>query len=240
MLCRRMGTAPTFAQRHASIEHASRRAHWAMGALLVSAAVGAFGRTGAADSLASELGGRVGGAKVIALAHVVIPLIAWAVAYVLLLFWVYRAVSNAQALGAPLKWGPGQSVLAYLVPVVSLVLPYFVMKALHRASDPSALEDAPIFRPRPDPSYRAGARELLASPRWELPAPILAWWIHLDAKHLVTFGVLTASSVVHWITASCEVLFGVLCVLIVRSIDARQREQCRRIEAAEPRGVAAV
>jgi hypothetical protein len=238
MLLPEMGTAPTFAQRHASVEHASRQARWAVGALLISAGLGALERTDAAASLASELGGCVVGGKVVGLAHL-LPSIAWAVAYFVFLFWVYRAVSNARALGGPLRWGPGQSVAAYLVPVVSLVLPYFVMKALHRASDPSALEDAPIFRERTDASYRAGVRELLASPRWELPAPILAWWILLDAKHLVTFGALTASSVVHWVTASCEIAFGVLCALVVQSIDARQRERCRRLEAADPNGVAA-
>ncbi len=234
-----MGTAPTFAQRHELIERASRQARWAIGALLVSAAVGALARTDALDSLASEFGRHVGGANVVAAAHRV-PSIAAVAAYVLFLVWVYRAVANAPALGIPLKWGPGLSVLAYLVPIVSLVLPYFVMKALHRASDPSPLEDAPIFRERADPGYREGGRELVASPRWDLPAPLVAWWILFDAKALAAVGALTASSVVHSIVASCEIAFGVLCVLVVRSIDARQRERCRRLEAAERRAAAVV
>jgi Domain of unknown function (DUF4328) len=160
---------------------------------------------------------------------------------VLFLRWVHRAVSNAGLLGVPLKWGPGHAVLAYLVPVVSIVLPYYVMQALHRASDPLALGDAPVFRDRVEANYRDGARELLAPPRWTFPAPILAWWILFNAR--LVSGVIVESvagaPAGRWVGAFCEVAAGVLCVLVVRSVDSRQRERCRRLDAAEDAAVVA-
>jgi Domain of unknown function (DUF4328) len=230
-----MGTALTFAQRRGAVERASRQARWAMGAFLVSAAVDALAGADAADSFASEVRNRVAGARIV-VAHLA-PSIAWGMAYLLFLVWVYRAVSNAPALGGALTWGPGVAVLACVAPVVSLVLPYFVMRALHRASDPSALQDVPIFRERTDPTYREGGRELLASPRWDLPTPLIAWWILLDGKDLMAGLDLRPP---HWVGASCEIAVSVLCVLVVRGIDARQRERCRRLEANEERTAAAV
>jgi hypothetical protein len=227
-----MGTAPTFAQRHAAVERATRDARWTTGAFLISAALAAVERVGAPRWLATEFTGSVAFEKAVAAARAA-PMAVGVLANVLFLVWIYRAVSNAGALGTPLKWGPGVAVIANLVPVVSLVLPYFILKALHHASDPSALPDVPIFRERPAGTYRDGGREAIASPRWNHPAPLIAWWILDGARTLAGVAVVTRGEVIDWVLAGCQVAFDVLCVLVVWSIDGRQREKCRRLEAAD-------
>ncbi len=232
-------TVPTFAERHAAVESVSRLGRWAIGAGLVSAGLVALTYVrasggalwlGAADESAVRL-------AVIVMAADTVTRIA---AMVLFLTWVYRAVANARALGVPLQWGPIQAVLAHIVPVVNWVLPYYVMKALQRASDPSTLPDAPIFRERPEANYRDGVRELLAPPRWSLPAPILAWCILYDATTVSRLLLLPlGASASRYVGASLGVATCVLCALVVRSVDARQRELCRRLEAAEGARVAA-
>jgi len=228
-----MSATPTFASRRAGVERGRRRARWAVGAVVVAAGMGAIGRVGGIGWLLGPAGIRSLGPAIVILAGLA-PRLSELAAAVLFLVWVHRAVANARALEAPLAWSAGQAVLAYLVPVVSLILPYYVMKSLYRASDPSALSDPPVFRERTDASYRDGARELVAPPLWILPAPILAWWILFDARSLLGWvPIVTGGSGDGWFGASCDVASGALCVLVIRSIDARQRERCRRLEASE-------
>ena len=225
--------APTFAERREAVDIAGRQARHVVGAVLVSALLDALRRTDALAGMGRGAGGR-GAVGVLVRIAVVLPHAAQLVAALLFLLWLYRAVSNARALGVPLSWGPGQSVLAFLIPIVSLVLPYYVMKALHRASLPSKLPDVPRFRERADAGYREGAREPLPPLAWTLPAPILAWWVLFDAVGLS--GVvpsLFGGEGIEWVVALCEVAAGVLCAQVVRSIDARQRELCRRLEASQ-------
>lgn len=155
---------------------------------------------------------------------------------VLFLVWLYRAVSNARALGARTKWSPGMAVVASVVPVISLVMQYFIARDLYRASDPSPLQDAPIFRERTDAGYRDGGRELLPAPRWDYAAPILAWCL-VDAAKALTATVFARIAdwvpLAVWLYAPGGIAIAVLGALVVRSIDARQRERCRRLEATE-------
>jgi Domain of unknown function (DUF4328) len=228
-------TVPTFAERHAAVESVSRLARWAVGVGLVSAGLVALTYAKATGPVPW----RDGAGGPLALTVMGADSVARLAAMVLFLTWVYRAVANARALGVPLRWGPIQAVLAHVVPMVNWVLPYYVMKALYRASDPSTLNDAPIFRERAEANYREGARELLAPPRWRLPAPILAWCILYDVTTLSALLIYPlGASASRYVGASCGMATGVLCALIVRSIDARQRELCRRLEAGEGAGVA--
>jgi hypothetical protein len=228
------GPAPTSAQRRGAVDRASRQARWATWAALVSAALGASSLPYGSNVWSGPL---VSGAELVRLSSSIASI----AAFVLFLFWLHSAVGRARALGAPVRWGQGQALLAFVVPLVSLVLPYYVMTALHRASDPSTLSDAPRYRDRIDASYREGARELLSPPRWSLPAPILAWCIAFDAVALsglvpgpLFLGVLAGRSA----EAALHLAAGALCALVVRSIDARQRERCHRLERPGDAGVA--
>jgi hypothetical protein len=225
-------TAPTFAERREAVEIAGRRARHVVAAVLVSGVLNALRRTDALACVVGEAGARgvVGAPVRIAVA---LPHAAQLAAAVLFLLWLHRAVSNVQALGVAFPWGPGQCVLAFLIPIVSLVLPYYVMKALHRASDPSKLPDAPTFRERTDVGYRDGAREPLPPPMWTLRAPILAWWVFFDAVGLsgLVIPSIISGAAIEWVVACGDLAAAVLCALVVRSVDARQRELCRRLEA---------
>jgi Domain of unknown function (DUF4328) len=233
------------AARRAAVESASFLARSAIGAVLVAAVVGALSHSGAMRcALGRGLDGRGRIGQEFAV-HAAAQA-TWFAAGVLFLMWVHRAVSSSRLLGVPVKWGPWQAVLAFVVPVVSVVLPYYVMKALFRASDPSVLGDVPMFRQRAEASYREGGRELVASPRWIFPAPILAWWILFETRMLVdmvdsaggALALRAAKSACGLAMTACQLGAGVLCVLVVRSVDARQRERCRRLEAIEDIGVA--
>jgi hypothetical protein len=219
------GTAPSFAPRRSAVDLASRLARASVVAVAAAALVDA-----AVPSLATWQANRA-----TRLGVGICALVFWCVASVLFLLWVHRAVSNARCMGGALRWGPGAAVMAYVVPVVSLVLPYYVMKALHRASDPSALHDVPVFRDRAEAGYREGARELVAPPRWDLAAPILAWWVLFDGITLSNHFATAGEASTWWVASlvGCgRLAAGVLCALVVRSIDARQRERCRRLEAS--------
>ena len=55
-------------------------------------------------------------------------------ALVVLAVWQYRAASNLRLTDRPLVYTPGSHVLAWFVPVVNLVLPYWTMGELVRKS----------------------------------------------------------------------------------------------------------
>ncbi len=138
-------------------------------------------------------------------------------------------------LRAPIGWTPRQAVAAHFIPLVSLFRPYKVMKALHAGSDPSTLHDAPLFRYRPASSYREGVREPLPLPRWDYPAPIGAWWgvYNFSWVWAVAAGGFSMSVASGGVLAM-DVVAAVLCALVIRSVDARQRERHRRLEASAP------
>src|SRR5450755_1034269 len=102
-------TVPTFAERHAAIESVSRLALWAMGARLVSSVVvAATYMSGLGPVLTRDADHEVGRGLAVSVMSADMGL--QMVAAGLFLTWVYRAVSNARALGLPLKWGPTQAV----------------------------------------------------------------------------------------------------------------------------------
>lgn len=52
------------------------------------------------------------------------------------LFWLYRAVANLHALGAPaMNWSPGAAVIWCLVPLVNLIMQFFILRAVWQASN---------------------------------------------------------------------------------------------------------
>jgi hypothetical protein len=218
------GESPTRADAgRAALEIASKRARWACFAVLASTVYN--------DIVVLV----VGGPRVVRPTSVPyeVSTVFHLVAYVLYLRWLYRAVANTTLLRAPIKWTPGQAVLAHFIPIVSLFRPYQVMKALYAANDPSALHDAPVFRDRPAPNYRESARELLPPLRWNHRAPIAAWWGIYNLRWIggLVTGASASRAAVGGLVAM-DVAAAVLCALVVRSVDARQRERHRRLEAS--------
>jgi hypothetical protein len=149
--------------------------------------------------------------------------------------WLHRAVANVTSLGSAMKWRPGQAVSAHFLPIVGFWRPYQVMKALYEASDPTTLPDAPVYRVRDDASYREASREVVAAPEWRRPAPILAWWLTylLSGVPGIVVSLTVDPRVGAWTSAAGYGAAATLVILVIRSIDARQRERLRRLEASE-------
>ncbi len=216
-------SSPAVTEQEA-VQIASRRARWAIFAVLASTIY---------RVVLSTLEGpwAIHPAR---LPHRVAALLAL-VAVVLYLRWLYRAVANTTLLGAPIKWSPQQAVAAYVIPIVCFFRPYQVMKALHAGSDPSALHDAPLFRYRPAPNYRDAIREPLPPPRWNHPAPIAAWWAFYTLRWVWDTGAARfAMPAAFGVARATNLAAAVLCALVIRSVDARQRERHRRLEASAP------
>jgi hypothetical protein len=208
----------------AAVETATKRARWAIFAVLASTVyrMVLFALEGPPVIRSASVPYRVS-----SFLHLV--------AIVLYLRWLYRAVANTRPLRAPIEWSPLQAALAYFIPIVWFFRPYQVMKALHAGSDPSALPDAPVFRDRPASNYREGVREPLPPPRWKHPAPIAAWWALFSFSWVWSmvargFGRPAAAGG----ALALHVATAVLCALVIRSVDARQRERHRRLEASTP------
>jgi Domain of unknown function (DUF4328) len=208
----------------AAVETASKRARWAIFAVLASTVYRVV--------LSALEGPRP--VQRAPLPHGVSAVLAL-VAAVLYLRWLHRAVANTRLLRAPIEWTPLQAVVAYFIPIVWFFRPYQVMKALHAGSDPSALHDAPVFRYRPAPNYREAVREPLPPPRWKHPAPIAAWWaLYSFGWFWGIVGKVFGRPAAFGGALASHVATAVLCALIIRSVDARQRERHRRLEASAP------
>lgn len=156
-------------------------------------------------------------------------------AIVLFLVWIHRAATNARLLGATLRYSPWQSVTAYLIPFLNLVRPYQVMIAIHRASDPTRLPDAPRFVKRDLVGYREADRELLPPVRWSYAAPIAAWWAVYMLRGIAVgwIGMVAGPTATAVLGPLAALASGVLAVLVIHSVDARQRELARRLGAQE-------
>ena len=154
---------------------------------------------------------------------------------VLFLLWLHRAVANARLMGRSTTCSPAEAVGAYFIPVLNFFRPYQAMKELHRASDPTTLGDAPVFRDRDDADYRGGAREVIAPARWAYAAPILGWWLLFALRPVVSTVALplTGGSAARVVGSVWDIAAAMACVLVIRSVDSRQRERCRRLEAMQ-------
>lgn len=159
-----------------------------------------------------------------------------AVATVMFLMWVHRTVKNVALLGRPIAWTPSRAVLAYLVPILFWWRPYMAMKAVLAASDPAVLPDVPVYVRREAADYRGGAREAVAPPRWSYVAPVLPWWLLFNLRYavpnLVAVGLNPGWPIARPLSWALDVAAAVCCALVIHAVNARQRELCRRLDAA--------
>jgi hypothetical protein len=138
------------------------------------------------------------------------------------LVWQHRAQSNLRALGAAgLKYTPGWAVGWWFIPFANVVLPFLTMRELWKASDP-----------------QSGSTEWLA--RRTTPMLGLWWagWLIMQIlfqigrgidRDLKTVGDLRSEA---WFFVAANlslVVTGVLAILVVRSIDARQARKRERL-----------
>jgi hypothetical protein len=235
-----VATGSMAASRREAVERASRRARWAIVAVAVSATSGVL-TTFAFQQLMTGVQRTRGGtdAALRFAAFSGVGSLVSLTAVVLFLMWLHRAVANVALLDATTSVQPGEAVVAYFIPILNFFRPYQAMKEIYRASDPTPLGDVPVFRDRIDPDYRGGAREAMAPAPWAFRAPILGWWLLYATRGVANLVAIPASSMLgrpgilggQFLSAAWEVAAAVACVLVIRSVDARQRERCRRLEA---------
>lgn len=160
---------------------------------------------------------------------------------VLFLRWLHRVVFVTRGLGAEmLTWAPKDAVLAFIIPIISIVRPYQVMRDVHDMLAPDAV-------PEPAPQVRAGDAqgyrqvEMVAPPApAKLPhASISAWWAAFwfgnvlaniasrqtgtSADDLLTRNTLNSAS------DAVEIVSATLAIVVVRAVTARLVERYRRV-----------
>jgi hypothetical protein len=142
--------------------------------------------------------------------------------------WQYRAHSNLPALGAAnLRYRPGWVVGWWFIPVANLAIPYLTMRELHKASDPEA-----------------GAVEWKA--KRTSPLLWLWWgaWLGQTALNGISstlafdpdapIGDYIASDYFSIAGDIAYAVAGALAILLVRSIDDRQRRMAHRVSGMTP------
>lgn len=160
---------------------------------------------------------------------------------VLFLRWVHGLVAATRALGNErLRWRPADAVWAFIIPIISLVRPYQVLRDVHDALEPDAV--AP-----PAPRVTAGERdgyrgvtvvEPAAPPRLP-PAFIGLWWaafvasrfagqggsIAPDANAAQVASGFRSVTIVH----ALSIVAAMCAIVVVRGVTARLVERHRRL-----------
>jgi hypothetical protein len=143
---------------------------------------------------------------------------------ILWLIWQYRAHANIRALGAgELKYSPGWAVGWWLIPFANIVMPFLTTRELWKASDPEA-----------------GSIDWIS--RRATPLLGLWWGGRLLSQALFQTGAAFFSTVPSvqdlrvegWLFIVgnlCFIAWGVLAILLLRSIDDRQTKKRDRVAA---------
>jgi hypothetical protein len=159
----------------------------------------------------------------------IVQLIAFIVAAIVFLIWIYRASKNLRALGIQnQKYSPGWAIGWFFIPFANWVLPFLVTKEIWKASDPKAMDAE---------SWRSTS-----------VSPIVpAWWVlyvvssiggNIVARIALgggeTAGDLLNESWAWLIADAIEIPAAVLAILVVWGITSRQDEKNRNLISSVP------
>jgi Domain of unknown function (DUF4328) len=141
---------------------------------------------------------------------------------VVFILWFHRAYANLSRLGATaIEYGDGWAIGGWFVPLLNLLRPKEIADDIWRGSDPDQL-DSP-----PDVSYG------------KVPAFLHVWWL-LWITALVGYAVHSrmpvetldheraAGAVLAAVTA-VGILAGILAIVVIRRLTARQELRARRL-----------
>jgi hypothetical protein len=142
------------------------------------------------------------------------------------LIWVHQAHKNLPGLGAQgLYFSPGWAVGSYFIPIIALFWPYQAAQEAYRASDPDAwVEDGYAWRDVRG-SYLIGFWWFF----WLVGMVVLAQVAAQMDTSMDNPDALTAV-VVQMVANAVAVPGAVLAVLVITTIQGRQRERLRRIQ----------
>jgi hypothetical protein len=140
-------------------------------------------------------------------------------------FWIHRAHCNLPALGARgLKYSPAWAVGGFFVPILSLFRPYQVTREIWKASDPNV-----------------GMGDGLAWQDTPVSPLIIWWWIAFLISGYVGYFLLRMSlvaetisdfmslSILTLVTDIIDVPAAILAIILVRTIDQRQKAKSQQI-----------
>lgn len=151
------------------------------------------------------------------------------------LLWYSRAYRNIAALGVSRpRWGRGWAVGYWFIPIANLFRPKQVMNDIWRGSDPQLSVNT------------ANLQNLPVNPllHWWWAAWLLSGWISNFAirrafdDQAPTIDNLQAQATGYVVTDVADLVVGVLAILVIRSITARQEERRRLYEEGAIRGQA--
>jgi hypothetical protein len=171
---------------------------------------------------------------------------------IVFLRWVHRLVMLTRALGAPdLRWTPSQAVWGFIIPFISLVRPYQVLRDVQQRLEPEEIAPpAPRLDRDLQADYRSSA--LVVPPRAKtLTSSMLGlWWGSFIAMSVVSrlanaFGKGASStdavvSAYHsdMLASALAVVAAALAMQVVRSLTSRLEERFRRIRHTTPESLA--
>ena len=144
------------------------------------------------------------------------------------MLWQFRAHRNLRAFGAgDLRWSQGCAVGAWLIPYANYGLPFFVVRELWRASEPSAgLADWKLVK--------APVLMILWWAAWLIGYQSLAGAVVLGGRNtLPSPGQSVVQSVLAIVGASCLIVAAALAVVLILRIDARQNQKQARLSSWE-------
>ena len=155
----------------------------------------------------------------------IVQLITFLFMLVVFFMWIHRVHRNLPALGArDLRFTPGWAIGWFFVPIMNLIRPYEVVREIYKASDPNA-----------DISDGCSWKNAYTSP------VIGMWWILWLISSFVGYALLRISSGAETLIEfeiMCLVMLGsdmlsivvfILLIIVVRSIDTRQKEKSKRV-----------
>lgn len=157
---------------------------------------------------------------------------------IVFLVWVHRVYKNLAALGArDLKHSPASAVVYFLIPIMQLYRPFFIMREVFKASDPGI--DA-----SDGSSWKKAA----------VPPTVVLWWLCYAVGLFIYYAYFTvafvliarieAGTLLNMLYAAMfagllQLVSTVFLIMMVKSIDHRQEEKSRRLGlvSAPPGGV---
>lgn len=138
------------------------------------------------------------------------------VAPIAFVLWVRRATKNLRLIQPDelLFYTPGAWIGWWFVPLANLILPFNVMRQIWHHSDPVAVRHE---------KNRDTAGGVLG---WRAPPLVAAWWVTWVACVIVHAIAFTLEREPLWrsLGAALVLCAGVLCMLVIREVTARQRE----------------
>jgi hypothetical protein len=156
------------------------------------------------------------------------------------LYWLHRAVLNARLVNPDFVGvAPGEAVAAFFIPIVNLVRPIAVVRAVDRAVDPEQLPLPETWVENRSADYRSPARQRVVVPWVRVKAPIAAWWTFWILSNLGGYFVAIGGIYSLFVLRLLHAIAGVFAIGVVRGIDARTIEHARR-RAALPQEPAPV